>query len=144
LNAELETIAQRLIKDYPALKAGLRFTAQPLLESRVHNIRTAYLVLLGASTLVLLISCANLSSLLLARGSARQREMALRAALGASRGRLLRQGLVESCLIALLGGSLGMLLASRGVQLFRAIAPSGTPRLEEISVNSTLLLFSLL
>jgi putative ABC transport system permease protein len=144
LNAELETIAQRLIKDYPALKAGLRFTAQPLLESRVHNIRTAYLVLLGASTLVLLISCANLSSLLLARGSARQREMALRAALGASRGRLLRQGLVESCLIALLGGSLGMLLASGGVQLFRAIAPSGTPRLEEISVNSTLLLFSLL
>ena len=144
LNAELETVAQRLIKDYPALKAGLRFTAQPLLESRVHNIRTAYLVLLGASTLVLLISCANLSSLLLARGSARQREMALRAALGASRGRLLRQGLVESCLIALLGGSLGMLLASGGVQLFRAIAPSGTPRLEEISVNSTLLLFSLL
>src|SRR4029077_15622594 len=115
LNAELETIAQRLIKDYPALKAGLRFPAQPLLESRVHNIRTAYLVLLGASTLVLLISCANLSSLLLARGSARQREMALRAALGASRGRLLRQGLVESCLIALLGGALGMLLASGGV-----------------------------
>ncbi|MGC1615704.1 MAG: FtsX-like permease family protein, partial [Candidatus Acidiferrum sp.] len=82
-------------------------------------------------------------SLLLARGSVRQREMALRAALGASRGRLLRQGLVESCLIALLGGALGMLLAAGGVQLFRVIAPSSTPRLNEISVDSTLLLFSL-
>ncbi|HXJ05499.1 MAG TPA: ABC transporter permease [Candidatus Acidoferrum sp.] len=144
LNAQLDTIAQRLIKDYPTLKAGLSFTAEPLLESRVQNIRAAYFVLLGASTLVLLISCANLSSLLLARGSARQREMALRAALGASRGRLLRQGLVESCLIALLGGALGMLLAAGGVELFRRIAPAGTPRLSEISVDSTLLAFSLL
>jgi predicted permease len=143
LNAELATIAERLIKDYPALKAGLSFTAEPLLESRVRNIRTAYLVLLGASTLVLLIACANLSSLLLARGSARQREMALRAALGASRGRLLRQGLVESSLIALLGGALGMFLAAGGVRLFRVIAPSGTPRLNEISVDFTLLLFCL-
>jgi predicted permease len=144
LNAQLATIAKRLIKDYPALKAGLSFTAQPLLESRVRNIRTAYFVLLGASALVLLIACANLSSLLLARGSARQREMALRAALGASRGRLLRQGLVESSLIALLGGTLGMLLAAGGVRLFRVIAPAGTPRLGEISVDSNLLLFSLL
>jgi predicted permease len=144
LNAELATIAGRLMKDYPTLKAGLSFTAEPLIETHVQNIRTAYLVLLGASTLVLLISCANLSSLLLARGSARQREMALRAALGASRGRLLRQGLVESSLIALLGGGLGMLLAAGGVQLFRSIAPSGTPRLDEISADSTLLLFSLI
>lgn len=144
LNTELVTIAQRLIKDYPVLKTGLSFTAEPLLESRVQNIRAAYFVLLGASTLVLLIACANLSSLLLARGSARQREMALRAALGASRGRLLRQGLVESCLIALLGGALGMLLAAGGVELFRRIAPAGTPRLNEITVDSTLLLFSLL
>jgi predicted permease len=137
LNAELATIAERLVKDSPVLKSGITFTAEPLLESRVQYIRTAYLVLLGASTLVLLIACANLSSLLLARGSARQREMALRAALGASRGRLLRQGLVESCLIALLGGTFGMLLAAGGVQLFRAIAPAGTPRLSEISVDST-------
>ncbi|MGB2590431.1 MAG: ABC transporter permease [Candidatus Acidiferrum sp.] len=144
LNAELATIAQRLVKDSPVLKGGITFTAEPLLESRVKNIRTAYLVLLGASTLVLLIACANLSSLLLARGSARQREMSLRAALGASPGRLLRQGLVESCLIALLGGAVGMLLAAGGVQLFRAIAPSGTPRLDEVSINSTLLIFSLL
>ena len=144
LKVELATIAERLVKNYPELKGGITFTAEPLLESRVQNIRTAYLVLLGASTLVLLIACANLSSLLLARGSARQREMALRAALGASRGRLLRQGLVESCLIALLGGIVGTLLAAGGVQLFRAIAPGDTPRLDEISVNATLLVFSLL
>lgn len=143
LNAELSTIAARLVKDYPSLKGGITFTAEPLLQSRVQNIRTAYFVLLGASTLVLLIACANLSSLLLARGSARQREMSLRAALGASRGRLLRQGLVESCLIALFGGGVGTLLAAGGVQLFRAIAPGDTPRLDEISVNSTLLVFSL-
>jgi len=144
LNAELATIAQRLVKDSPVLKSGITFVAEPLLESRVQYVRTAYLILLGASTLVLLIACANLSSLLLARGSARQREMALRAALGASRGRLLRQGLVESCLIALFGGALGMLLAAGGVELFRRIAPAGTPRLNEISVDSTLLFFSLL
>jgi predicted permease len=144
LNAELATIAQRLMNEYPALKGGLSFTAQPLLEARVQGARAAYLVLLGASTLVLLISCANLASLLLARGSARQREMAVRAALGASRGRLFRQGLVESCLIALLGGAFGTLLAAGGVQLFRNIAPADTPRLTEVSVDSTLLVFSLI
>jgi predicted permease len=143
LNAELSTVAQRLIQQYPALTGGLTFTAEPLLESRVGNTRAAYLVLLGASTLVLLIACANLASLLLARGSARLREMGLRAALGASRGRLFRQGLVESCLIAFLGGGLGMLLAAGGVRLFRIVAPAGTPRLNEISVDATLLLFSL-
>jgi predicted lysophospholipase L1 biosynthesis ABC-type transport system permease subunit len=140
----LASIAERLTKDYPELDGGLSFSAQPLLESRVQNTRTGYLVLLGASTLVLMISCANLASLLLARGSARQREMAVRAALGASRARLFQQGLVESCLIALLGGGFGTLLAAGGVLLFRVIAPSDTPRLNEISVDSTLLLFSLL
>ena len=144
LNAELATIAQRIVKDNPELSGGLRFVAQSLFESRVENIRTAYLILLAASTLVLLISCANLASLLLSRGSSRQREMAVRAALGASRGRLFRQGLVESCLIALLGGGFGMLLAAGGVRLFRAIAPADTPRLSEISVDSTLLWFSLI
>lgn len=143
LNAQLATIAQRLVKQNPALSGGLSFNAQPLLETRVQDSRTAYLVLLVASTLVLLIACANLASLLLARGSARVREMAVRAALGASRGRLLRQGLVESCLIALVGGGIGMLLAAGGVRLFRLIAPPDTPRLNEIGVDGTLLLFSL-
>jgi predicted permease len=144
LKAELDTVAQRTMKDVPALSAGYSFSCVPLLEDRVGDTRSAYLILLGAATLVLLISCANLASLLLARGSGRQREMALRAALGASHGRLLRQGLVESCLLAVIGGGLGVSLAAEGVQLFRAIAPANTPRLNEISIDSSLLWFSLL
>jgi predicted permease len=97
----------------------------------------------AAATLVLLIACANLTSLLLARGLARHREMAMRAALGASPGRLRRQVLVESCLLAVLGGFAGMGLAAVGVQTFRAIAPPDTARLNEISLDWTLLWFAL-
>ena len=144
LDAQLDAVAKQVMKDYPALGAGYSFSSQPLLSERVKNSREAFLILLAAATFVLLIACANLASLLLARGSSRQREMALRAALGASRGRLLRQGLVESCLLALIGGAFGVLLAAGGVYLFRAIAPADTPRLSEISLDSTLLWFSLL
>ncbi|HKV24932.1 MAG TPA: ABC transporter permease [Candidatus Acidoferrum sp.] len=144
LNAQLDAIAQQTTKDYPALSAGFRFSTAPLLTERLGNSRDAFLILFAASSFVLLIACANLASLLLARGSARHREMALRSALGASRGRLLRQGLVESCLLALLGGALGVFLAIAGIQLFRSIAPADTPRLDEISLDSTLLWFSLL
>jgi len=108
LQAELDTIAQRTARDFPDLGADYHFSFQYLLERHVQGTRKAYFMLLGAAALVLLISCANLASLLLARGSARQREMAVRAALGASAGRLLRQGLVESCLLALIGGVLGI------------------------------------
>jgi putative ABC transport system permease protein len=144
LNAQLDAVAKQLMKDYPALAAGYRFSAAPLLSDSVADARDAFLILLAAATFVLLIACANLASLLLARGSSRQREMALRAALGASRGRLLRQGLVESCLLALIGGAFGVALAAEGIRLFRAIAPPDTPRLNEISLDSTLLWFSLL
>jgi putative ABC transport system permease protein len=153
LRPQLDTIAQRLAQEsklLPAFQgmspergADFHLPADLLLEEHTVNIRSAYFVLLGAATLVLLIACANLASLLLARGSGRQREMALRSALGASPGRLLRQGLVESCLLALVGGGLGVILAAQGIDLFRAIAPANTPRLNEISVDSTLLWFSL-
>jgi predicted permease len=143
LNAQLDSIAQQFMNDHPEAGA-YRFSSEPLLSSSVSDVRDAFLMLLAAATFVLLIACANLASLLLARGSGRQREMALRAALGASRGRLLRQGLVESCVLALMGGVLGIVLAAQGVELFRAIAPPDTPRLSEISVDSTLLWFSLL
>ena len=115
LNAQLNSIAQQFMKDHPEVGA-YRFSSEPLLSSSVSEARDGFLMLLAAATFVLLIACANLASLLLARGSGRQREMALRAALGASRGRLLRQGLVESCLLALIGGVLGIVLAAQGVE----------------------------
>jgi len=143
LQAELGVIGQRLAKENPGLGADFSLSAEPLLESRVQDARRSYLILLAAATLVLLIACANLSSLLLARGWGRHREMAVRAALGASPGRLQRQGLVESCLLALLGGAAGIALAAGVVQIFRAIAPSDTPRLGEISADWTLVWFAI-
>jgi predicted permease len=143
LNPQLDTIAQRINKDSPQLGA-ISFVSQPLIEERIGRVRNAYFILMAAATLVLLIACANLASLLLARGSGREREMAIRAAIGASPGRLLRQGLVESCLLALLGGLIGIVLAANLVQVFRSIAPADTPRLAEVSIDSTLLWFSLL
>ena len=141
---QLDAATSQMMKDYPTLSRGFSISAKPLLSRHVGEARDAFLMLLAAATFVLLIACANLASLLLARGSGRQREMALRAALGASPGRLLRQGLVESCLLALIGGALGVVLAAQGIDLFRAIAPPGTPRLSEISLDFTLLWFSLL
>lgn len=143
-NAQLDAIAKNTMKDYPQLAAGYSFSLRPLLADSLEDARDPFLMLLAAATFVLLIACANLASLLLARGSGRQREMALRAALGASRGRLLRQGLVESCLLAFLGGAVGIVLAAGGIQLFRAVAPPDTPRINEISLDWTLLWFSLL
>ncbi len=142
-SAQLKTIADRIAKDNPVLQKGYDIVATPMLEQRVGNIRQAYLILLAAATFVLLIACANLASLLLGRGMYRQREMTLRAALGASRGRLARQMLVESCLLAVIGGMAGAALAAAGVKLFVAIAPAGTARLDEITLNPTLLWFSL-
>jgi predicted permease len=147
LQAELTTIAprleQQLAKDKPDLAGDYKITAETLLDNRVQDARQSYVVLLAAATLVLLIACANLTSLLLARGWARHREMAMRAALGASPGRLRRQVLVESCLLAVLGGLAGVGLAAVGIQIFRAIAPPDTARLNEISLDGTLLWFAL-
>jgi putative ABC transport system permease protein len=147
LQAQLDIIAQRLAeqleKEKPDLKAGYKISAQSLLDSRVQDTRESYLVLLGAATLVLLIACANLTSLLLARGWGRHREMAMRAALGASPRRLQRQCLVESCLLALVGGVTGIGIAACGVRVFRAIAPTGTARLGEVSADWTMMWFAL-
>jgi predicted permease len=147
LQAELPVIAeqleQELAKQKPDLKGSYIITAETLLDSRVEDARQSYLVLLAAATLVLLIACTNLTSLLLARGWARHREMAMRAALGASPGTLRRQVLVESCSLGLLGGFAGIGLAALGLQIFRDIAPPETARLDEVSMDWTLLWFAL-
>jgi predicted permease len=143
LQSQLGVIAPEFPKLQPQLGKDFKFVAQPLLENTVGDARENYLVLLGATAFVLLIACANLTSLLLARGWGRQREMAMRAALGASSGRLQRQCLVESGLLALLGGTAGIAVAALGVHAFRAMAPAGTPRLDEIVTDWTLLWFAL-
>src|SRR5580692_3600314 len=147
LQAELPVLAQQLeqdlAKEKPNLKGSYKITAETLLNSRIEDARKSYVVLLAAATLVLLIACANLTSLLLARGWARHREMAMRAALGASPARLRRQVLVESCSLALLGGLAGIGLAALGLQIFRDIAPPETARLSEVSMDWTLLWFAL-
>jgi putative ABC transport system permease protein len=132
LNAELRAVAGRMEREFPKLKAGYELAAARLIEGEVGGSRLPFDVLLGAAALVLLIACTNVASLSVARGWGRQQEMAVRAALGASKGRLFRQLTVESCLLGLLGGAAGVALAAGAVKIFAAVAPEDTPRLAEI------------
>ncbi|HYL93147.1 MAG TPA: ABC transporter permease [Alphaproteobacteria bacterium] len=121
--ADLNTIALRLAHDFPENNAGIHIEIDTLREMSTGSLRTPLLLLLGAVALVLLIVCANLANLLLARGVARQRELAVRSALGAARLRLLRQLFSESLLLATLGGICGMVLAYGLVQVMKSISP---------------------
>jgi predicted permease len=114
----------------------------PLVESVVGNVRVAVLVVLGSVTLVLLIACANVANLLLTRATSRQKEIAVRTALGASWTRLVRQLLTESTLLGLLGGGAGLLIAYAALQVVRSINPGNIPRLEAISLDATVLGFT--
>jgi predicted permease len=140
--AELDTIADRLAKEHPDSNTGWSMRLVPLQTALVGDARQPLLLVLGAVALVLFIACANVASLLLARNSSRTKEIAIRVALGAGRGRLVRQMLTESVLLALSGGAAGIVLANWGLQLLRRVGPENLPRLNEVSVSGTVLLFT--
>lgn len=142
-NAELATIASRLEAQYPEENAKLTFFARPLHDVLVSDVRDALLVLMCAVGVVLLIGCANVANLLLARAAVRHKEISIRSAIGASRGRIIFQLLVESVLLSVIAGAVGLLLATWGVDLLVALAPADIPRLDAIGINRTVLLFTL-
>ncbi len=140
--AEMNTIGARLEKDYPETNASVRPVVKPLLENLVGGYRNNLTLLLGAVGLVLLIACANLANLFAARGAARAREFAIRAAVGASRGRIVRQLLLESAIVAGLGGALGFLLAVWSRDALIAHGPAGVARFQEVSFDGRVLGFT--
>jgi putative ABC transport system permease protein len=142
-NAELKTIAARLEREYPKENVGLVFRAQSMHEKAVRNVRPALLLLFGAVGVVLLIGCANVANLLLARATARHKEISIRAALGASRMRIATQLLTESVILSLLAGVCGLLLAWWGIDALLAFAPPGIPRLDGVSMEPRVLVFTL-
>jgi putative ABC transport system permease protein len=142
-NAEVTSIARRLEQQFPDANASITFYAVPLHASLVQSVRPAMLVLMAAVGIVLLIGCANVANLLLARAAARHREVSIRSAVGATRSRIVSQLLVESVLLSLIAGSVGLLLAHWGVDLLVALAPSEIPRLDAIGINPGVLFFTL-
>ncbi|HKS42061.1 MAG TPA: ABC transporter permease [Blastocatellia bacterium] len=140
--AEMETIAGRVAAAYPATNTGWGIYLVPLHEQIVGRVRPALIVLLSAVGCVLLIACANVANLLLARAAARRAEFAIRAALGASRWQLVRQLLTESLVLSALGGMFGLLLAMWGVPFLTGISASSIPRVEGIGINLRVLGFT--
>lgn len=140
--AELATIARRLGEQYPETNREWGIEVIGLHDSLVGGVRRRLLVFLGAVGLVLLLGCVNLANLILARTTGRVQELAIRSAIGASRGRLARLLLLESLVVSVAGAALGVLLASWGVDLFLSVAPPGIPRMDEIGVDWRVLLFA--
>ena len=145
--AEMATLTARLRHDFPEVypaNGGLTFAIVPLLEQVVGSVRQTLFILLGAVGFVLLIACANVANLLLSRAVSRQREIAVRTAVGASAGRIVRQLLTESVLLAVCGGALGVALAMAGVYWIQVLGPKSVPRVGEIGVRIDALTLTLL
>jgi putative ABC transport system permease protein len=140
-SAEMATITARLNKEYPGTNKDV--VVRSLKDKVVGDVRPALLILLGAVGFVLLIACANVAHMLLARAAARQKEIAVRTALGARRWRVIRQFLTESILLAILGGGAGLLLALGGIRVLVALSPAGIPRVETVGLDGRVLAFML-
>ena len=145
--AEMSSIAERLAQEYPATNRNRGIKVITLQENQVLSLRPAMMILLAAAGFVLLIACVNVANLLLARGATKQRETALKLAMGASRGRLIRASVTESILLSVIGGLLGLLVAFWALDLLRAILPVGIdeiPRTNWIVIDRTVLSFTIL
>ena len=140
---EIGAVQEHLDQLYPSADQGVGASVKPFKHEFVADVSGTLLMLLGAVGVVLLIACANVANLLLARAAARTREFAIRSALGANRGRIVRQLVTESLLLSLAGGTLGLALAKWGVGLVLAVVPGSLPRRENIGVNVSVLLFVL-
>ena len=140
--AQMNLLARQIAQQHPELNAGDALKLVSLTEATVGEIRPVLYVLLGAVGLVLLICCANVANLLLARAAQRQKEMAIRTAIGANQTQLVRLLLVESMLLAVIGGSLGCLLAFWGIDLLVALKPENLPRLDQVGIDWSVLLFT--
>jgi predicted permease len=140
--ADLDSIALRLALQYPNTNEGWSLRQRPLRDVLVGPVRPAPLMIWGAGAPLLLIACVNVANLLLARSAARQKEFALRAALGASRRRIIRQALTESMMLSLAGGALGVASAAWGVYALHSFGPLDVPRLEESRINPAVLAFA--
>ena len=143
--ARMDALTARLRREHPGVyppNGGLTFGVVPLREQVVGDVRKALAILAAAVALVLLVACANVANLMLSRALARQPEIAVRSALGAGRGRIARQALTESTLLALAGGALGIMLAFWSLEGIRSLGRASVPRLTEITIDARVLLFT--